>query len=74
MSTTRREFLHSAIVAAAALSPLSANFASDPIVRTGVPKFKYSLAAYSYRELFKKGTTVADFITDCAKFGLTGPN
>ncbi len=72
MSASRRAFLRSAIAATAAMSALPANFASEPIVRTGVPRFKYSLAAYSYRELFKKGTTVADFIADCAKFGLEG--
>jgi sugar phosphate isomerase/epimerase len=72
MSASRRAFLQSAIAVAAGLAALPANFASEPIVRTGVPKFKYSLAAYSYRELFKKGTTLADFITDCAKYGLEG--
>lgn len=72
MSFTRRAFLQSAITATAAVSTLSANFASNPIARIGGPKFKYSLAAYSYRELFKKGATVADFIADCAKFGLEG--
>jgi sugar phosphate isomerase/epimerase len=72
MPTTRRAFLRSAIAASAAMSTLPANFASEPIVRNGIPKFKYSLAAYSYRELFKKGTTVADFIADCAKYGLDG--
>jgi sugar phosphate isomerase/epimerase len=72
MPATRRAFLRSAIAATAAISMLPANFASEPIIRTGVPKFKYSLAAYSYRELFKKGTTIADFIADCAKFGLEG--
>ena len=72
MSATRRAFLRSAIAATVAMSTLPANFASEPIVRTGGPKFKYSLAAYSYRELFKKGTTLADFIADCAKFGLEG--
>ncbi len=72
MSTTRRTFLHSALSAPAGLAALPAICASEPIVRTGVPKFKYSLTAYSYRDLFKQGTTVADFIGDCAKFGLDG--
>lgn len=72
MSVPRRVFLQSALAAAAALAALPANFASEPIVRNGVPRFKYSLAAYSYRELFKKGTTLADFIADCGKFGLEG--
>lgn len=72
MSTTRRLFLQSTLAMTAGISVMSNLSASEPIVRTGVPKFKYSLAAYSYRELFKKGTTVADFIGDCAKFGLEG--
>jgi len=72
MSASRRAFLQSTIAAATGIAVLPAILASEPIVRTGVPKFKYSLAAYSYRELFKKGTTLADFITDCAKFGLEG--
>ena len=72
MSASRRAFLRSALAATVGISALPELLASEPIVRTGVPKFKYSLAAYSYRELFKKGTTVADFIADCAKFGLEG--
>lgn len=72
MSASRRALLKSALTLTAGIVALPANFASDPIVRSGGPKFKYSLAAYSYRELFKKGTTVADFIADCAKFGLEG--
>jgi sugar phosphate isomerase/epimerase len=72
MLASRRAFLQSALALSAGISTLPANFASEPIVRSGGPKFKYSLAAYSYRELFKKGTTVADFIADCAKFGLEG--
>jgi sugar phosphate isomerase/epimerase len=72
MSTSRRSFLQSALAVSASLAGLRVSMASEPIVRSGGPKFKYSLAAYSYRELFKKGTTVADFIADCAKFGLEG--
>lgn len=49
--------------------------AIEPIQRDGVPKFKYSLAAYSYRDLLT-GTspplTLEDFIRDCAKMGLEG--
>jgi len=47
----------------------------EPIVRTGKSQFKFSLAAYSYRELFKPttgGLTLEDFIDDCAAFGLDG--
>jgi len=44
-------------------------------VRNGEPKFKFSLAAYSYRKLLQGKTaelTVADFIDDCAKMQLEG--
>jgi sugar phosphate isomerase/epimerase len=47
--------------------------AVEPIERAFGPNFKFSLAAYSYRELFKsKKATLSDFISDCAKFGLDG--
>lgn len=47
--------------------------AISPITRTGKPKFKFSLAAYSYRELLTKGgLTLNDFVNDCAKMGLEG--
>ena len=49
--------------------------AIEPIARNGNPKFKYSLAAYSYRDLFKGDSpkaTLFDFIADCAKLGLEG--
>lgn len=48
---------------------------SDPIPRNGKPKFKFSLAAYSYRNLLTGETpklTLADFISDCAEFDLDG--
>lgn len=52
--------------------------AVEPIARTGTPKFKFSLAAYSYRELLtaKQGQpaklTLHDFLRDCASFQLDG--
>ena len=52
--------------------------AIQPIARNGQPKFKFSLAAYSYRDLLlpKQGKepqlTLKDFIDDCAKLGLEG--
>lgn len=49
--------------------------AIEPIPRNGKPKFKFSLAAYSYRELLTGKSpklTLADFVDDCAKFGLEG--
>src|SRR5689334_18927632 len=78
----RRTFLKTAALAATgtlgALASPSALLApaSEPIVRNGKPKFKFSLAAYSYRDLLKskKGPplTLEDFIEDCAKMGLEG--
>jgi sugar phosphate isomerase/epimerase len=49
--------------------------AIEPIVRTGKSFFKFSLAAYSYRDLLDAKppkATLDDFITDCAKMGLQG--
>jgi len=77
----RREFIRSAALAGASLA--AGNLAGpaaaiEPIARNGQPKFKFSLAAYSYRDLLlpKQGKepqlTLKDFIDDCAKFGLEG--
>src|SRR5215831_6640623 len=77
----RREFLRTTALAGASLA--AGTFASgasaiEPIARNGRPKFKFSLAAYSYRDLLlpKQGKepqlTLRDFIDDCAKFGLEG--
>jgi sugar phosphate isomerase/epimerase len=60
-------------VGAAALATSAT--AIEPIVRNGEPKFKFSLAAYSYRDLFaakENKLSLQDFIGDCAKFGLEG--
>ena len=49
--------------------------AIEPIVRNGSHKFKFSLAAYSYRDLLRGDPpelTLADFIDDCAKMNLEG--
>src|SRR6185503_12939000 len=49
--------------------------AIEPIARNGPSKFKFSLAAYSYRTLLSGANatlTLKDFIDDCAKFGLEG--
>lgn len=77
MNSNRRQFLHTSCLAAA--SGLLAAGASgpaaaiEPIARGGAAKFKFSLAAYSYRNLLaKKELTLSDFIADCAKFGLEG--
>lgn len=77
--STRRDFLRSTGLAAAGglaggqlINPHVAS-AIAPIKRTGKPKFKFSLAAYSYRELLtKEGLTLFDFVNDCAKMGLEG--
>jgi sugar phosphate isomerase/epimerase len=74
---SRRRFLKCSTVAAigAVAAPL---VAIEPIKRNGTPKFKFSLAAYSYRSLLQGSQgkpaqlTLKDFIDDCAKFGLEG--
>ncbi len=71
----RRQFLTatSAMLGVASLPTLAS--AIDPIPRNGSHKFKYSLAAYSYRRLLqgeKAELTLHDFIDDCAAFGLEG--
>lgn len=75
----RRSFLKQASLLGAACAAgslgVSPAQAIEPIARNGEPKFKFSLAAYSYRDLFnaKEGRlTMQDFIGDCAKFGLEG--
>jgi len=85
----RRGFLQSAAAccagaafSGAALSGAGAGSAAaaEPVSRTPqprntAPKFKFSLAAYSYRNLLKgKAATLqlADFIDDCAKMQLEG--
>lgn len=49
--------------------------AIEPIVRNGSPKFKFSLAAYSYRDLLTGDPpelTLPDFVDDCARMNLEG--
>ncbi len=79
--SNRRRFLQTCALASAgaATAGWNANAARaiEPIVRTGKSLFKYSLAAYSYRDLLnakppKTQLTLDDFITDCAKMGLQG--
>ena len=71
----RRKFVRtsSAMFGLAALPSLAS--AIDPIKRNGTHKFKYSLAAYSYRNLLQGDPaefSLHDFIDDCATFGLEG--
>ena len=75
----RRGFMHVCATATAAAGGMwklaSSASAIEPIVRNGTPKFKFSLAAYSYRDLLTGDPpqlTMADFISDCAKMGLEG--
>jgi sugar phosphate isomerase/epimerase len=77
--THRREFLvqsaSAAVGAAAAALVPGAVVAIEPIRRSGAAEFKYSLAAYSYRNLLQgkdASLTLADFIDDCAKMKLDG--
>lgn len=73
---SRRRFLAaSAGFGLAGACEFATTTAVEPIARSGKPQFKFSLAAYSYRDLLtgKKGNlTLEDFINDCAKFGLEG--
>lgn len=72
---TRREFLRTSTLAAGALALPSLVRAAEPIDRSAGPKFKFSLAAYSYRDWLtgeQPKLTLLDFIDDCAKFGLEG--
>ena len=82
LAQNRRQFLGAATVGAAGVALASNSFAQSAATNTAaVParstnpkhKFKFSLAAYSYRnQLQKKELTLHDFIDDCAKFGLEG--
>jgi sugar phosphate isomerase/epimerase len=76
----RRAFFRNAGVAAAAgvsawSWPSRPSSAIEPIERNGQPKFKFSLAAYSYRDLLsgeQPALTLEDFIADCAAMQLDG--
>ena len=72
---SRRELLQSSLLAGSAAAISSVASAIEPIARNGKSKFKFSLAAYSYRGLLagdKATLTLKDFVDDCAKFGLEG--
>jgi sugar phosphate isomerase/epimerase len=74
-TVSRRHLFLSAGVAAAVAGTERWAGAIDPIRRTDKPKFKLSLAAYSYRDLLTgkpPKLTLADFIDDCARMGLEG--
>lgn len=76
MGVSRRAFLHS--TAAVGLSALprrsaAATAAADPVKRTGGPRMKLSLAAYSFRESLsgsKKSMTLDDFVDLASTYDL----
>jgi len=74
----RRQFIQSSAAIAASAALTYPAVAIPPVRRNGQPKFKFSLAAYSYRDLLlpKQGKepqlTLHDFIDDCAKMNLEG--
>ena len=77
--TDRRHFLRHATFGAATLGAgalaAAPSSAVEPVRRTVGTKFKFSLAAYSYRKLLSGASpqlTLIDFIEDCAKMGLEG--
>jgi sugar phosphate isomerase/epimerase len=77
----RRDFLRYATLAGSSFAVgdlVRPATAIEPVARNGQPKFKFSLAAYSYRSLLQGSQgrqpqlTLKDFIDDCAKMGLEG--
>ena len=78
-SIDRRRFLQDCATATAAAGGLASMSDSvtaiGPIERNGSPKFNFSLAAYSYRDLLTgepPRLTLTDFIDDCARMNLEG--
>jgi len=73
MLNRRRFFQCSSLAALGGIATRSS--AIEPVARNGQPKFKFSLAAYSYRSLLQGDSpklTLKDFIDDCARLGLDG--
>jgi sugar phosphate isomerase/epimerase len=73
----RRRFLGRAACLSTAAVTLGTSpaVAIPPVQRNGVSKFKFSLAAYSYRNLLTgkdAKLTLADFVDDCARMQLEG--
>ncbi|MEW4451861.1 sugar phosphate isomerase/epimerase family protein [Bremerella sp. JC817] len=72
---TRRHWLAATSSLAAAGMLGHQATAAEPIPNRSAPKFKLSLAAYSYRKLLQdpnSGVTLKTFIDDCAKMQLDG--
>ncbi len=71
----RRGFLAGTLAVAASTVVAGRSAAIEPIERPQGSKFKFSLAAYSYRSLLQGANaklTLHDFVADCAAFGLEG--
>jgi sugar phosphate isomerase/epimerase len=78
---SRRQFLTTAAASVGAIAVHAAGspaLAIEPFKRTPPPKYKFSLAAYSYRDLLTgkkyvdKAWTIEDFIDECATMPLDG--
>ncbi len=72
---TRRSILATGLSLATSLALPRLASAIPPVARNGKPKFKFSLAAYSYRELLAGKApklTLEDFVRDCAAMGCEG--
>ncbi|MBL8848271.1 MAG: sugar phosphate isomerase/epimerase [Planctomycetaceae bacterium] len=82
LTLPRRQFLHSALAAAAASTIALPAVAAVPPVRNGKPHFKLSLAAYSFNRYLPTGwpkpqesnasMTLEEFIEFCAEMNLDG--
>ncbi len=76
MTATRRQFLHTALVAGAGLAAAGLAPAIEPIKRTGPSQLRLSIAAYSYRKYLalgkdkKQSMTLFDFMDTCAAMNL----
>ncbi len=76
--STRRRWLESTIAGTAAgcwALSRGVSRAIEPVTRVPGAKFKFSLAAYSYRDFLKGESprlTLSDFVHDCAEMGLEG--
>ncbi|MEX0793931.1 MAG: sugar phosphate isomerase/epimerase family protein [Pirellulaceae bacterium] len=74
-SLNRRQMLRMTSATAMAAALASPTMSAEPISGRTQPKFKYSLAAYSYRGLLTAKDsefTLSNFINDCAEFQLEG--
>lgn len=80
-AVNRRQWLHhvglGALSAATVTTGMTGQLANaiEPIPRNGKSKFKFSLAAYSYRDMLTAKPpkiSMADFVDECAKFQLEG--